>query len=167
MGRNKQLVAVVSFIAVASFAAGAVWGKTTAKKKEPVIVMPADVKWEPLDPKAGAAGPQFAVVFGDMKKKAPLGMFMKFPGDFKPGLHTHSSDYYAVPITGTMHNWLDGQPEGAGVGSGGYWMQPGKVPHDNHCAGKTGCSAFVYFPKGFDFKPAKAAGAPADPAKKP
>ena len=36
-------------------------------------------------------------------------------------------------------------------------MQPANVVHDNHCEAGSECLVFVYLPKGFDFKPAKAA----------
>src|SRR4030095_14869471 len=84
MGNNKKIVAVISFVAVASFAAGAVWGQG-AGKKEPVITLAADVKWQPLDTNAGVAGPQAAVVFGDMKKKAPIGLSVQAPGRGRGG----------------------------------------------------------------------------------
>jgi hypothetical protein len=162
MGNNKKIVAAISFVAVASFAAGAVWGQSAAKR-EPVITLLADVKWQPLDPNAGAAGPQAAVVFGDMKKKAPIGLLFKVPGGDggEAGLHTHSSDFYGVSIAGSFHNWAEGQPEGPAITSGGFWMQPGKGVHNNSCDTKE-CIAFTYFPKGFDQQPAKAA----PPAKK-
>jgi anti-sigma factor ChrR (cupin superfamily) len=129
--------------------------------KEIVVTPSADVKYMPLDPndKEGK-GPQISVVFGDMKKKGtPLGFFLKVPPGFKPGPHTHTSDDYAVVVQGAMHNFAAGGDEGKAADVGGTWFQPGKVPHDNHCASTTPCVIFVYVPKGFDFLPVKAAGA--------
>src|SRR6185295_8222601 len=65
--------------------------------KEIVLTPAAEVKYVPLDPadKQGK-GPQISVVFGDMKKKEPLGFYFKVPPGFRPGPHTHTSDYHAV-----------------------------------------------------------------------
>ena len=142
--------------------------------KEIMVTPSADVKFMPLDPKdTEGKGPQISVVFGDIKKKGtPLGFLLKLPPGFKPGPHTHTSDDYAVIIQGSMHNFAAGGDEGKAVEPGGTWFQPGKVPHDNHCASTTPCVFFVYVPKGFDFLPVKAAGekaekaAPADKAAK-
>jgi hypothetical protein len=115
-----------------------------------------DVKWSPMDPKAGDKGPQLAIVFGDAKAKKPTAVYMKFPAGFKPGPHTHTSDYCAVVVQGTLHDWkAPGTDEGPGVTAGGSWCQPGGEAHDNECeaSSKDGCVAYVFFPNGFDFKP--------------
>src|SRR2546430_1144600 len=113
-----------------------------------------DLKWSPMDPKAGDKGPMMTVLFGDPKVKGPIGWMLKAPAGFKPGPHTHTSDDYAVVIQGTMHNFAaPGTDEGPALTAGGTWMQPGKMPHDNHCEGTTECVVFVYMPNGFDFIP--------------
>jgi hypothetical protein len=134
-------------------------GTARAEKaaKEIVATPAADVKFMPLDPNdKELKGPQISVVFGDMKKKGtPLGFLLKLPAGFKPGPHTHTSDDYAVIVSGTMHNFAAGGDEGKAIEAGGTWFQPGKVPHDNHCASTVPCVFFVYTPKGFDFLPVK------------
>jgi len=139
--------------ALGGFGAGA-WAK---KSRQIVLVPPDEVKFKPFDPndKEGK-GPQVAVVFGAMKKKGPVGFLLKVPPDGRPGPHTHTSDDYAVIIKGVVHNFAPGD-EGKGIGPGGYWMQPGKMVHDNHCEAGGECLIFVYLPGGFDFVPAKAA----------
>lgn len=164
---NKLAIGVV----VAAAASGGFLAGTMAAgaKKEIVLTPLKDTKWTPMDEKAGDKGPQMSVVFGDLKKKAPIGVLMKFPPGFKPGPHTHTSDDYAVIIQGTAHNWsAPGTDEGTGLTAGGHWYQPGGQPHDNECeaSSKDGCLLFVYMEKGFDFKPwtepaAKGAGSAA------
>jgi len=124
--------------------------------KEIALTPAAEVKYVPLDPadKQGK-GPQISVVFGDMKKKEPLGFYFKVPPGFRPGPHTHSSDYHAIVLEGAVHDFAAGGDEGKAIGPGGHWFQPGKVPHDNHCASATPCVIFIYTPQGFDFIPAK------------
>jgi hypothetical protein len=129
-----------------------------------------DAKWAPLDPsdKSGK-GPMVTVVFGDMAK-GPVGVILKVPPGFRPGPHQHSSDDYAVVISGTVHNFKssakDTKDTGPGLTPGGTWFQPANADHDNECekTSKDGCMLFVYMEKGFDFKPA---GKPATPAKTP
>lgn len=128
-----------------------------AGPKEITITQNKDLKWSPLDPKDTAGkGPQIAVIFGDMKKKAPIEFILKVPAGFKAGPHTHTSDDYAVALQGTVHNFkAPGTDEGPGVTVGGTWFQPGGQPHDNECeaSSKDGCQILVYMPNGFDFKP--------------
>jgi uncharacterized protein DUF4437 len=143
---NKLALAVLG---TAALATGALAGP-----KDAVSTPSKDQKWTPLDPKAGDKGPQVSVVFGDMKKKAPIGFFLKIPKDFKPGPHTHASDDYAVVVSGKAHNFpAPGTDEGPAVDPGGSWFQPGGKPHDNHCEAGSECVIFVYMPNGFDIKP--------------
>lgn len=117
---------------------------------------PAEVKYEPLDPRdTTGKGPQIAIVFGDMQKKAPVGFLFKVPAGFRPGPHTHTQDYYSVVLEGVVHDFAPGADEGAPIGPGGFWFQAGKAPHDNHCASATPCVIFIYSPSGYDYLPQK------------
>jgi hypothetical protein len=148
---------------VGLFAAGGV--TLAGPGKDIITTQNKDLKWAPLDPKdTEGKGPKIAVVFGDMKKKAPIGFILNVPAGFKAGPHTHTSDDYATIIQGTVHNFkLPGTDEGPGITPGGTWFQPGGMPHDNECepSSKDGCQIFVYMPNGFDFKPVAADKAPA------
>jgi len=183
MTKKIRWAFIVPLLTVSVGFAGAARAK---EAKEIVVTPPADVKFMPLDPndKEGK-GPQISVLSGDMKKKGtPLFFLLKLPPGFKPGPHTHTSDDWAVVVQGAGHNFAAGGDEGKAVDVGGFWYQPGKVAHDNHCASTTPCIIAVYTPKGFDFLPAKvkegtaakaptaapaapAAAAPAAPAKAP
>jgi quercetin dioxygenase-like cupin family protein len=129
----------------------------TAGPKEETWTKLADAKWTPLDPKDTAGkGPQFSVVFGDMKKKGPIGFMLKMPPGFKAGPHTHTSDDYAMVIQGTVHNFkAPGTDTGPGLTAGGSWFQPAGQAHDNECeaSSKDGCIVYIYMANGFDFKP--------------
>jgi hypothetical protein len=161
--KAKHVVAVAMGALVLGFAGGA-WA---AKGKEMQLVTTGEVQWMPIDPKAGTAGPMMSVVFGDMKKKAPLGMLLKVTPGGSPGPHIHTSDYWGVMITGTEHNFLSGATDkGKGLGPGSWWMQPGKMGHDNHCEPGTECTMFLYFPKGFDMMPDPKAAASVTPTEK-
>jgi len=140
--------------------------------KDIVTTQNKDLKWTPLDPKdTEMKGPKFSVVYGDMKKKAPILFILNVPAGFKAGPHTHTSDDYATIIQGTVHNFkAPGTDEGPGITPGGTWFQPGGQVHDNECeaSSKDGCQLLVYMPNGFDFKPATppADKKPADAPKK-
>lgn len=160
-------------LALAVCGLAAVGGLVAAGPKDIVTTQNKDLKWSPLDPKDTAGkGAMYTVVFGDMKKKAPIGFILKLPPGAKPGPHTHSSDDYATVISGTMHNFkAPGTDEGPGLTAGGTWFQPANQVHDNECeaSSKDGCQIFVYMPNGFDIKPAAAApakDAPKDAPKK-
>lgn len=119
----------------------------------------AEVSYHPLDPtdKEGK-GPQIALVFGEMKKKAPVGFLFKVPPGFRPGPHTHTQDYYSVVLQGTVHDFAPGADEGKAIDPGGHWFQAGMVPHDNHCASAVPCVIFIYSPAGYDYLPIKTTG---------
>jgi hypothetical protein len=146
----KWVVALAVAVAV-----GFGGGVMAAGKKDMAITPVDEVKWSSMDPndKEGK-GPQIAVVFGDLKKKAPLGVLLKLSPDAKPGPHTHSSDYWGVTIKGVEHNFPPGPDTGKAIAPGGFWYQPANQPHDNHCEPGSECVVFLYFPKGMDFKPA-------------
>ncbi len=127
--------------------------------KKPVIRPAADLKWTPLVPELGARGPQISVVFGDLKK-GPVGILLKQPAGARPGPHTHTSDYWAVVVSGQLQDFEPGKGDmAAKLGTGSWWMQPGKAAHDNHCVEGSECVVFAYFPRGFDFAPVPTAKA--------
>ncbi|HEY1555044.1 MAG TPA: DUF4437 domain-containing protein [Kofleriaceae bacterium] len=145
---------VLGAATVAAFAGGVFAGPL----KDVTFHNPKDAKWSPLDPKdTEGKGPQMAVVYGDVKAKGkPIAFYLKMPAGFKPGPHTHTSDYCAVVVQGTMHDWkAPGTDEGPAQGPGSGWCQPGGQPHDNECeaSSKDGCMAFITVAGGFDFKP--------------
>jgi quercetin dioxygenase-like cupin family protein len=113
------------------------------------------VKFQSFDPtdKEGK-GPQIAVVFGDMRKKGPIGYLLKIPAGAASPAHIHSSDDYAVVIKGALSNYAPGTEDKA-LPPGSTWFQPAQVGHINHCAAGAPCEVFVYMANGFDFAPAK------------
>ena len=153
MKSMKRVIVLV--IGAALCFAGGVFA--AAAKKEMALTPAADVKWAPLDPKQ-PEGAQMSVVFGDMAKKGPLGVLLKFPPGATPGPHTHTSDYWGVVIKGTEHNFA-GDNKGPGLGPGSHWFQPGKGVHNNECEPGSECVVFLYLNGKFDFAPAPEAKA--------
>src|ERR1700733_5831943 len=143
MTRLAIITALASSLVVAAVARADHSSTTTASA----------TTWIPLDAKAGAKGPQVSVVFGALDKKGPIGFLFKTPPGFKPGPHTHTSDDYAVVISGRMHNF-QGKDTVPALATGEAWQQLGGEFHDIYCEPEAECVVFVYMPGGFDFKPA-------------
>jgi uncharacterized protein DUF4437 len=112
-----------------------------------------DLKWKPLDPKAGAKGPQTAEVWGD-SASGPNGFFIKVPAGFASPAHTHSADYHAVVLKGTMMNYAPDDKAPKEMPSGSYWFQPANGAHVTACKKGAECMAYVYMLGKFDFMPA-------------
>lgn len=146
-------------LAVTSACLGAATLAAASPSARPDITRtpPAEVSYRPLDARdTSGRGPQIAMVFGDMQKKAPVGFLFKVPPGFRPGPHTHTQDYYSIVLEGTVHDFAPGADEGPPIGPGGFWYQGGKALHDNHCASTTPCVIFIYSPSGYDYVPGKA-----------
>lgn len=152
--------AVAAGAAFLGLGASAVRAAPRVMPAEIMRTPPAAVKYQPLDPAdKDGKGPQVAIVFGDMKKKAPVGFLFKVPPGFRPGPHTHTQDYWSVVLEGTVHDFVPGADEGQPIGPGGFWFQAGRAAHDNHCASDVPCVIFIYSPVGYDYLPLKGAAA--------
>ena len=151
---NSKLVAVA--VSLGLFTAALTGGATLAgaPPRQPRLTPASEQKWVPLDPSAPGNG-ELSLVFGDLSKKAPVGFLLRFPGGLKEPFHLHTSDYYAVEVSGVQHDWTAGPDEGPQLPPGSWWFQPGNAQHANHCEAGETCVVFVYMPGGFDFRLAK------------
>jgi quercetin dioxygenase-like cupin family protein len=115
------------------------------------LVAPSSLQYQPLMP--GQPGPEVAFVHGDMKSGGAF--FLRVPPGGKPGIHTHTSDYHAMVVSGAPKHWLvGGDAKAKPLAPGSYWFQPGGQPHGDECTGKDPCVLFVVMPGAFDFTPA-------------
>jgi len=120
---------------------------------------PADMKFTALMPDAGDKGPMIAVAWGD-NQSGPHGTFWKFKGGFASPPHTHTADYNAVVIKGTVMNYAPDDKAPKELGPGAYFGQPGGVAHITACKAGSDCLVYTYMVGKFDFQPAgDAAGA--------
>jgi quercetin dioxygenase-like cupin family protein len=153
-------------LSLASAGLGAAGGVFAAKSKEIVVTPDSEVKFQPLDPTdTEGKGTQISVVFGDLKKKGPIGYLLKVPAGATSPAHTHTSDDYAVVVKGAMSNHAPGSDSKL-LSPGSTWFQPGRVAHINQCDAKAPCEVFVYMANGFDFAPANTETAKTNAAKK-
>lgn len=123
--------------------------------KAPVFVPAADLKWVPLDP-AAAPGVMTADVAGD-HTKGPFQGFTKFPAGFMAPLHTHTSDFKIVVISGTFLQAPEGKPQ-VRLGPGSYLFQPGgSYKHTTGCDKASECVVYIDGAGKFDLIPVAAA----------
>ncbi|MDQ3301226.1 MAG: DUF4437 domain-containing protein, partial [Myxococcota bacterium] len=120
-----------------------------------VNTMAADLKWVPLDEKAGDKGPMVSWLYGDAMKE-PNGFFLKVGAANKGMWHTHSAGYHGVVVSGAPNHLQDGETKAKPLPAGSYWFEPGGAAHNSQCLGKEPCVVFVHFTEGkFDFAPAE------------
>lgn len=163
MTRTRILYALSTLtIAAAAFVTGHAIG---AAPKASTYTALAEMTFKPLDPNAGAAGPQIAAINGDPMKGAYVAL-LKVPAGFTAPVHTHSAEYWAVGVQGNHVHWMDTETEAAAkkLGPGGWWHVPAKVKHQDKCLPGADCIFVIVQKKKFDFKPVAAPAAP--PAKK-
>lgn len=118
---------------------------------------PKDMKFAALDPSAGDKGPSIAVVWGD-NQSAAHGTMWKLPAGMTSPAHTHTSDYHAVVVKGTVMNHTPDDKSPKEMGPGTYFMQPGGVAHITACKAGSECLMYSYMTGKFDFAMADAGG---------
>jgi hypothetical protein len=95
-------------------------------------------------------GMMFADAWGD-PKVGPHSNFIRIPGNTASPLHTHSSDYYGVVISGVVANERPSADPDRPLMPGSYWYQKGKEAHVTKCISPTECLIFVTSTGPFDF----------------
>jgi hypothetical protein len=90
-----------------------------------------------------------AVLWGD-PNVPPMGVLIKVPAGFVSPLHSHSADYRAVVVSGTLiHITDDGTGAETGVDreltAGSYMLQPGHGLHIDKCKEGADCVLFEYW----------------------
>lgn len=115
-------------------------------KKEAVLWMAKDIKWEAIP--GGTSGAMAAKLWGDETTGA-YGGFTKFPAGFKAPLHNHSYDMKIVVVKGAyIFN-------GKKYGPGSYLFIPGGQNHESGGAKDSETIFFSEQPGSFDLKPAE------------
>lgn len=116
------------------------------------LVPAASLTYKPVDP-SKPGGLELALVTGDLETGG--GFFLKLPPGSKSGLHTHTSDYHAIVVSGAPKHWIAGEEKKAKpLGVGSYWFQPGSQPHGDECTGTEPCVLYLVLMGKFDFAPA-------------
>ena len=116
---------------------------TVTAQAEPTseVVLRSDITFQPLNPLRGDASPKAGVVWGDIKKDIPTGVFLEFADGFSSPPHIHNITYRAVVISGAVHN-DDPKAENMWMGPGSFWTQPAGESHIT--AAKPGAKATAF-----------------------
>ncbi len=116
------------------------------------LVRAEDAKYAPIDP-SKKDGLKMAVLSGDPKAGAAA-MSIEFPAGSDTGLHSHTSDYSALVVSGTHSHWVEGgETEKDENAAGTFWTQAGKAVHGDACRGDAPCRVFVHMPAAMDMMP--------------
>lgn len=97
-------------------------------------------------------GAKLAAAWGDMNKAA-YGTFLRLPAGFDTGMHSHTSDYYGIVISGSITNTETGKKE-VPLSAGSYWLQRGKADHATKCVSDSDCVIYITQSSRFDSVPA-------------
>jgi len=89
-----------------------------------------------------------APAHGNLEKGAH-GTFIKMPAGFVSDIHIHSSEYYAVVISGVGVNTVPGGKE-VPLPVGSYWSQKGGERHITKCISPNECIFFINQSSKFD-----------------
>ena len=143
----RKMIAVVA-LAAAALLPRAVEAKGGGKA---VAVPAGDLKWKETPDTPGV---QTAAVAGDPTKGAGK-FFVKLPSGFSAGLHHHTADHFAVVVSGTIVQTVDGQEYTFPPGS--YFSHTGKKQHTTKCTDPAGCMLFVDTHGKWDVVPEKTA----------
>ncbi len=120
------------------------------------ITAPDAMKWAPIDP-SQPKGAQISIISGD-PKTGPVAFELKLPKGAVP-LHYHTSDYYAVVVSGSSKHYLPGDSADKQKSNpvGTAWFQPGgsdKTAHNDECTTDS-CTLFIMMPGKLDLIPVK------------
>jgi uncharacterized cupin superfamily protein len=94
-------------------------------------------------------GPQLGTLWGDAAT-GPHGSLLRLPVGFVSPEHTHSADYEAVVISGTVSNAEIGAEE-VPLEPGSFYRQAGGTAHVTRCLGETECVLYIVQDAAFDF----------------
>jgi quercetin dioxygenase-like cupin family protein len=116
------------------------------KDKSPTYTATTDLKWikTPFGPLASPG-------FGDFSKGQHI-TYIKFNAGDKTLVHTHSSDYVGVVLSGNMKHYIPGKPETEiPLPPGSHWSMPANVEHITECLPGVECVAVLFQQDKFDF----------------
>jgi len=83
-----------------------------AEKPGTIVTYPEDLKWEAVGPlDENGKGGFVSLLYGDLKTKRPPTSLTKYTTGAKALNNIHSSDYYAVVVSGKFPHFLQSEPE--------------------------------------------------------
>lgn len=75
---------------------------------------------------------EIAVLWGN-PQEGEAAVMLRFPPNFPGGMHTHTSSYHAVVVSGASRHWVEGETEADAPlqRPGDYWYQAGGQVHQD------------------------------------
>ncbi|MDX3854889.1 DUF4437 domain-containing protein [Streptomyces sp. AK02-01A] len=116
-----------------------------------IVTCPEDLTWEAVGPLDGSGrGIFISRLFGNPGEAEPTSFLMKYSGGIEAPPHIHSSDYYAVVVSGKFRHFLERESECKALTAGATWFQKGRVRHQDVCIGPEDGILSIFWPQGFD-----------------
>ena len=137
------------FHAEAAFDFAPVENVTDTRSAKAATQPHSELEWAQIAPFV-----KMAAAWGDRASGAH-GTFGLFPGKASSPDHTHSGEYRAVVISGTVSNPFGDETDAPELGPGSYWDVAANSPHRTQCISDEPCLFYFYASSKFDFAPVK------------
>ena len=153
----KKYIAILAILVV-GVVIGAIWQGTeksiqaapNAVKAKATHTSTLDLKWAKTP-----FGPDASPVYGDFSKGEHIS-YIKFAAGMKTPVHTHSSDYVGIVISGNTRHWIPGKPKTKKLlPVGSHWSIPANKKHISECLPGVECIMAIIQKGKFDFIPKK------------
>ncbi len=122
---------------------------TAARSVQAVAQPYSELEWTQVAPFV-----KMAKAWGE-RASGPHGTFGLFPAHASSPIHTHSGEYRAIVIRGTMQNPFGNETDPPELGPGSYWDVAANSPHRTLCISNEPCLFYFYSASTFDFAPVK------------
>jgi hypothetical protein len=128
---------------IAAMLSGALCSIAMAGSSSQMVVKPVETLNYVVEYPGQQSSPGIAIVRGD-PAKTPISMLIRMKRSVLP-MHSHSADYQAVVVKGTMKHWAKGEDESKSprLPPGSWWYQPGKQVHTDACLDEE-CLLYVH-----------------------
>ena len=153
---SQITTAAVTFFLMAALSSGhaladdekksAAKGVIAHSGKSPSNTPTSDLQWieTPI-------GPMASPVSGDFTKGAHI-TYLRFPAGAKTPLHTHSTDYVGIVLSGNTRHTVKGVAETNRIlPPGSHWFMPANVEHVSECVPGAECVMALVQGEKFDF----------------
>jgi quercetin dioxygenase-like cupin family protein len=116
-----------------------------------IVTYPENLDWKPVGPlDEDGKGIFVSMLYGDLERKRPTSFLMRYSAGVHAPPHTHSSDYYAVVVSGQFRHYLKSEDEREILTTGATWFQKADVVHEDRCLGPEDGILSIFWPEGFD-----------------
>jgi quercetin dioxygenase-like cupin family protein len=123
---------LTSAVALAAFSIAA-----AAYAQSDDVITRSALEWREMIP-----GVSFAPAYGDWEKGAHA-KYVQISNSAKIPLHTHSSGYHAVLVSGRMANLYDGGQR-AELSPGDHFHMAARRPHSHQCLSEEPCFFYTH-----------------------